>query len=498
MLKDYHDEARAMMDIEKFMSHPIVLFKIHHTLWEEIVEEMIIKLSSEKPELTLDVGVILDSVICNEGDYRIPECIQGITDTFSKSLNILQQSFLKLQEESNAMKASMNLILNMRDKPAPIHNNNQSKDVHNKLAMLENIISKQSKELTKLTSIVAENQSKLESANKITSNLQEKLTNQMTEDDTSVHHKTKTKQKTATIKTSQPPPLPGNQTSYADVTADSEKSVIDTNSETLSRNLPVSKQKPTVVKPMGNNSKPDFTLATKANSRNHKDAPPNTQTEPKKSTTTDKAGPPGRDTYKNYTVLLIHDENFQNFSRDNFSSRFNVHQYSVGSFLSLKKDSAKLNSMINRIRPDCVYIHLGINDFLHKKASIGNYVEQLSHHLLKTTDAQICFSHIIPSSNDTVLNDKIRLVNRETSRCVSWFHSKSSAARERLFTFSNESVGNHNTHTDKIGFRLRERGEKLLWLKLKDGITKTLRLPRENTVNNRNIRNNKRNIFSHE
>eukprot|EP00116_Pleurobrachia_bachei_P004938 sb/3465200/ len=77
-LKDYHDEARAMRDIEKFLAQPVVLFKVHHTLWEDIVEEMIAKLCSEKPELNLNVNTTMESLISTEADFVLPECIQGM------------------------------------------------------------------------------------------------------------------------------------------------------------------------------------------------------------------------------------------------------------------------------------------------------------------------------------------------------------------------------------------------------------------------------------
>ena len=80
-LKDYHDEARAMRDIQKFLDHPIVLFKVHHTLWEDIVKEMFQKLSTEKPGLNLDVDSAMQSVISDDGVFVIPECIQGISRT---------------------------------------------------------------------------------------------------------------------------------------------------------------------------------------------------------------------------------------------------------------------------------------------------------------------------------------------------------------------------------------------------------------------------------
>ena len=80
-LKDYHDEARAMRDIQKFLDHPIVLFKVHHTLWEDIVKEMLQKLNTEKPDLKLDVDTAMQSVISNNGVYVIPEFIQSMTET---------------------------------------------------------------------------------------------------------------------------------------------------------------------------------------------------------------------------------------------------------------------------------------------------------------------------------------------------------------------------------------------------------------------------------
>eukprot|EP00116_Pleurobrachia_bachei_P001588 sb/3461850/ len=92
-LKNCHDEARAVRDVEKFLAHPIVLFKVHHTLWEDIVEEMICKLCSEKPYLNLDVEQTIKSVISNDADYVIPECIQGITMN-SQGIPVTEQSYI--------------------------------------------------------------------------------------------------------------------------------------------------------------------------------------------------------------------------------------------------------------------------------------------------------------------------------------------------------------------------------------------------------------------
>ena len=102
-LKNYHNNARAMKDIEKFLAQPIVLFKnkMHRTQWEEIVEEMIIKLSKEKPELNLAIKMAMKSVISKEADYLIPESVQGITH--SPYGPITEQSFIVVIGETKAV-----------------------------------------------------------------------------------------------------------------------------------------------------------------------------------------------------------------------------------------------------------------------------------------------------------------------------------------------------------------------------------------------------------
>ncbi|KAL5264828.1 hypothetical protein ACHWQZ_G005787 [Mnemiopsis leidyi] len=113
-LKDYHDEARAMRDIGKFLAQPIVLFKVHHTLWEDIVEEMIVRLSKEKPELNLAIKEAMNSVISKDADFVIPECIQGITETAHGP--ITEQSFIVVIGNTNAVTENQ-VIMCLLDHP---------------------------------------------------------------------------------------------------------------------------------------------------------------------------------------------------------------------------------------------------------------------------------------------------------------------------------------------------------------------------------------------
>ncbi len=182
--------------------------------------------------------------------------------------------------------------------------------------------------------------------------------------------------------------------------------------------------------------------------------------------------------YRRFTVLLIHDKNFQNFSPGCFSSQFNVHQFIAPSFRSLNKLSKELDNNVRRLRPDCIYIHLGINDLVESKSCPSGLVHALADQLLKITSAQICFSLLIPSSNNSRLNDRIHLANSEIISNISWFRKSDEKARSRIFTFTNDIVGNQNVYSSNSGFLLSDRGEKMLYLRLREGLKKTMRLPR--------------------
>ena len=184
--------------------------------------------------------------------------------------------------------------------------------------------------------------------------------------------------------------------------------------------------------------------------------------------------------YRRHTALLIHDEHFEDFNPYLFNNQFNVHQFQANSFESLAKNTKLLNDTLERLVPDCIYIHTGINDVLKKKAGVISYIEELSDHLLKSTDAQICFSLMIPSTNDSDLNEKINMINTEIVDYISWLHKNEPPSKKRIFSFTNNPLEDYNFYSTNTGFRLRDRGQKLLWLRLREGLRKTMRLPRIN------------------
>ena len=178
--------------------------------------------------------------------------------------------------------------------------------------------------------------------------------------------------------------------------------------------------------------------------------------------------------------MLIHDEHFDSFNPHRFNNQFNVHKLQANSYGKLTNKSKQLNSTLKRLEPDCIYVHTGINDVLKKKAGVISYIEELADHLLKSTEAQICFSLLIPSTNDSELNEKIRMINTEIVDYISWLHQNDPSTKQRIFSFTNDSLEDYNFFSVTTGFKLRERGQKLLWLRLREGLRKTMRLPRTN------------------
>ena len=104
---------------------------------------------------------------------------------------------------------------------------------------------------------------------------------------------------------------------------------------------------------------------------------------------------------------------------------------------------------------------------------------------------------MIPSTNDTALNTKIKKVNSEIVDYISWLHRSKPSTKNRIFSFTNDSLKTYNVFTKSNGFNLRERGQKLLWLRLREGLRKTMRITQTNHHSVTRSRHNT-NRFSHQ
>ena len=125
-------------------------------------------------------------------------------------------------------------------------------------------------------------------------------------------------------------------------------------------------------------------------------------------------------------------------------------------------------------------------------------VHDLAKHLLGTTKANICFSLLVPSSNDTELNDRIQLVNNEVRSNITWFRNSDKNSRSRIFTFANDQVRHQNVFSPNTGFDLTDKGEKMLFIRLREGLKKTLRINRVSYHNKSSHPKHSTNRFSDE
>jgi hypothetical protein len=127
-------------------------------------------------------------------------------------------------------------------------------------------------------------------------------------------------------------------------------------------------------------------------------------------------------------------------------------------------------------------VHLGMKDLLDKKdtKTISEYYYDLANHLLEYYRSNICFSLIIPTHNNVMLRNKIRKVNDDVIKMISQLRSSNRDYRSRLFTFDNQRIGDHSTYSQGTQ-QFSVRGKKMIWMRLNEGLKKTLRLPRPST-----------------
>ena len=184
-----------------------------------------------------------------------------------------------------------------------------------------------------------------------------------------------------------------------------------------------------------------------------------------------------RKSYSRKKCLLIHDSTFENFDQEKFPMQFDITCFHAKKACIAAK-SKNLKDLIKAEHPECIYVHLGLHDII--SGSVDSALcafEALRDDLTSSTNANVCFSFIVPTANDSLLNKKISEFNNELNLMVTTARSDNETLKEHLFTYNNSSVAWLNQkQTD--GVHLSEWGKMVMWTKLKDGLRKTMRLPR--------------------
>ena len=177
-------------------------------------------------------------------------------------------------------------------------------------------------------------------------------------------------------------------------------------------------------------------------------------------------------------TLLIHDSHHSQFEENKFPRQLEIVKHKAGS-MKMLENNGKLENIIKRNRPECVFVHLGFNDLTNHQDpnTLLDRYEKLIWYLLEESDVSILMSTIIPTKGNRILNAKIDMVNDHLIRLIDDIRYAKPFARTRLFSYKNASLGLPNLYNND-GVHLNEHGTKKLMINLKEGIKKALRIPR--------------------
>ena len=160
--------------------------------------------------------------------------------------------------------------------------------------------------------------------------------------------------------------------------------------------------------------------------------------------------------------------------------------------------SKTLPSKVKAINPEVVFLHVGQADLLDKES--GNKVLQefkkLIKNILTHTPVKLCVSQMIPTGKIPQVDSVIKQVNKELSNHISKLRTEDTELRKRVFTCNNDSLGSCITQSvgkHGIELSLNDRGQRKLWLNLRDGLNRSLSLnhPKKKESNPNTQNNNK-------
>ena len=187
--------------------------------------------------------------------------------------------------------------------------------------------------------------------------------------------------------------------------------------------------------------------------------------------------------YKKWFSLVLHDGTHNNFDEKQFNSNLRVRCHKTNGLVSLsrEKELDKLTTLIKRLNPDCVYVHLGINDIIAGKSidELLSYYHDLAVMLLNKCRGNVCFSLPIPTKNNESLNNKVRQLNWDLKDLVYYLRSKPTLGKDRMFTLDNSIISDHSTFRKNIDSHpvFNQRGRKMIWMRLEEGLKKPLDYP---------------------
>ena len=186
-----------------------------------------------------------------------------------------------------------------------------------------------------------------------------------------------------------------------------------------------------------------------------------------------------RQRYETRKCVVIHDPYFDKFDKNKFTKWFDITTFRYET-LEAAKTEKSLQSKINKVHPEVIFLHVGQADLLNKTE--GNKVvadlKYMIDTLSVTTTAKICTSLIIPLEVVPQVKSVITQVNREIANYITDLREKE-GGKEKFFTQSNDELRvliRKSTGSHGIVVSLTDRGQKKLWLHLKDALNRCMKI----------------------
>ena len=182
------------------------------------------------------------------------------------------------------------------------------------------------------------------------------------------------------------------------------------------------------------------------------------------------------------SCLLIHDDYHDDFDPSKFTNRYEVDHYKMSTISSIRQNITKVIDKILDLNSDLVIVHAGHKDLWNgRKNKNGEIMDNLSYiidELLNLTKAKICISLIIPGDGQYPgLDREVSAVNRSIAEYITKIR-KENKLNNRVFTTNNDRLKefmSKNVGPNGTQLSLSARGNRLLWLRLRDSMARSLK-----------------------
>ena len=183
--------------------------------------------------------------------------------------------------------------------------------------------------------------------------------------------------------------------------------------------------------------------------------------------------------YHKRKCLVVHDSFFDEFDRAKFSNTFDVELHKEKSLKQALRNG-KIFSKISCLKPEAVFIHVGLEDIYYDKTSKEELIDlykQLIYKVLECSDMiRVCVSLIIPITGHPELNELISEVNEAVTSFITWLRSDPEL-KNSVFSSSNIQLSSYiakRSGSHGIDLFLTDRGQRKLWLITRDSLQRTL------------------------